>query len=198
MLWLLLCQVIDGVDGLLARAVRVREVLPYMDGKTIDYVIDFFTYAILPAYLYFVALPLSPALQYSGAFLMLLTAAIYYGKEGMVSTDGTHFVGFPVLWNMVVYMQIFVFPTWPGWAHFLLVVLFSVLHFLPIYFAYPSRTKGQYLPWLFAILFLASLLANVWLYPTVSALWRTMSIVATLGFAALAAQATWKEERGKR
>ncbi|MEM9820270.1 MAG: CDP-alcohol phosphatidyltransferase family protein, partial [Bacteroidota bacterium] len=44
MLWLVLCLVIDGLDGSLARVFKVGEVLPYMNGKTIDYVIDFATY----------------------------------------------------------------------------------------------------------------------------------------------------------
>ena len=50
MLWMLATLVIDGVDGTFARMARVGEVLPEVSGKTIDYVIDFFTYCILPAY----------------------------------------------------------------------------------------------------------------------------------------------------
>jgi len=55
MLWILATLVIDGIDGTFARMAKVKEVLPQVDGKTIDYVIDFFTYAILPAYLFFIA-----------------------------------------------------------------------------------------------------------------------------------------------
>ena len=47
MLWLILALFIDGVDGAMARAVKAREVLPGWDGKYIDYVIDFLTYACL-------------------------------------------------------------------------------------------------------------------------------------------------------
>ena len=193
MLWLLACQIIDGVDGLMARAVRVKEVLPYMNGQNIDYVIDFFTYAIVPAYIFFAAIPLPSAASYAGAFIMLLTAAIYYGKEGMVAEDEAHFVGFPVMWNMVVYMQVFVFTGWSGWVHLGLVVVFAVLHFLPIYFAYPSRDKSSYLPWVCTILFLAGLLVNVWVYPAVSVLGRLLAIAGTVGFAALATRATWQK-----
>ena len=53
MFWLLACLIIDGIDGTFARMFRVKEVLPYMDGKTIDYVIDFATYAIIPAYFFY-------------------------------------------------------------------------------------------------------------------------------------------------
>ena len=40
---LLLCQVIDGIDGTFARIFKVTETLPWMDGKMIDYVVDFCT-----------------------------------------------------------------------------------------------------------------------------------------------------------
>ena len=36
---------LDGIDGTFARMAKVKEVLPHVDGKMIDYVIDFFTYA---------------------------------------------------------------------------------------------------------------------------------------------------------
>ena len=45
---MLLATVIDATDGLLARAVRVREVLPGFDGRQLDYLTDFLTYVVLP------------------------------------------------------------------------------------------------------------------------------------------------------
>ena len=50
MLWLLAALVIDGVDGTFARWLKVKETLPGIDGKSIDYVIDFANYALIPAY----------------------------------------------------------------------------------------------------------------------------------------------------
>ena len=40
MLWLVACLVIDGVDGTFARLFKVKEVLPEIDGKIIDYVVQ--------------------------------------------------------------------------------------------------------------------------------------------------------------
>ena len=37
MFWLLAALIIDGIDGTFARMFRVKEVLPYIDGKTIDF-----------------------------------------------------------------------------------------------------------------------------------------------------------------
>ncbi|MEL7172356.1 MAG: CDP-alcohol phosphatidyltransferase family protein, partial [Pseudomonadota bacterium] len=48
-LWLGLALAVDGVDGTLARKARVKEVVPQVDGDTLDNVIDYFTYVIIPA-----------------------------------------------------------------------------------------------------------------------------------------------------
>jgi phosphatidylcholine synthase len=173
MAWMLATLVIDGIDGTFARMARVKEVLPYVDGKTIDYVIDFFTYAILPAYLFFVAVDAPTWALYAGSFMMLLSAAIYYGLDGMVSEDGKHFIGFPVMWNMVVYVFIFVTP-WLTWPVLLAITAFlAILHFVPILVPYPSRggrwwgvTIGM------VVVFIVTALLNVWAYPEVSAIGR--------------------------
>ena len=179
MLWLLATLVIDGIDGTFARLARVQEVLPDVNGKTIDYVIDFFTYCILPAYLWFVWTDGPPWAAYGGAFLMLLSGALYYGKEGMVSADGKHFVGFPVLWNMVVYVFIFVVPElgW-GWL-FHVIVLFTILHFVPILTPYPSQGGPGFWRILFAVvLFIGSAVWNVWVYPEVSQPGRIAALIS--------------------
>jgi len=45
---MLAATLIDATDGLLARAVRVKEVLPASNGRRLDDIIDFLTYAALP------------------------------------------------------------------------------------------------------------------------------------------------------
>lgn len=144
MVWLVVCQIIDGVDGTFARLFKVTEVLPHMDGKTIDYVIDFSTYAIIPAYFIYQAELLDPPLQLICTFIILLVSALYYGKEGMVSED-YYFVGFPVMWNMVVFFLVFVFDFSSMW-NAIFIIFFAILHFIPIKFVYPSR--GQKFKWI--------------------------------------------------
>ena len=192
MLWILISLIIDGVDGTFARLARVGEVLPHVSGKQIDYVIDFFSYAILPAYFFYEAIDLAYGPRLFCAFAMLLSAALYYGLEGMVSEDGKHFVGFPVLWNMVVYVLVFVLPDLPGWALVSIVVAFSIMHFLPILFAYPSRGGRWWVATLVAtVAFLASAVFNVWYYPEPSPLWRAVCGLSTAYYALLAAVDTF-------
>ena len=48
-MWLGLALFVDGIDGTLARKARVLEYTPNVDGRTLDNVIDFFTYVAVPA-----------------------------------------------------------------------------------------------------------------------------------------------------
>lgn len=173
MAWMLATLVIDGIDGTFARMARVKEVLPHVDGKTIDYVIDFFTYAILPSYLFFIAVDVPLWALYAGSFMMLLSAAIYYGLDGMVSENGNHFIGFPVMWNMVVYVFIFVTP-WLSWPWLLAITAaLAILHFVPILVPYPSRGGRWWgLTIAMVVVFIVTALLNVWAYPEVSAIGR--------------------------
>jgi len=162
MLWLVLCLIIDGVDGTFARIFKVKEVLPYMDGKTIDYVIDFATYAIIPAYFFYEADLVSEIWRMPCTAIILLVSALYYGKTGMVSDD-MYFIGFPVLWNMVVFYLVFVSAPFTG----IIVLFFAMLHFAPVKFVYPSQaTKFKKLTIAVTVVFIATLALILLVYPT--------------------------------
>lgn len=144
--WLLVAFIIDGVDGTFARIFQVEQVLPYMHGKTIDYVVDFTNYAVIPAYIVYAAPQLGgteyllpDALRIWAAVIMLLVSALYYGKDGMVSDD-YYFIGFPVMWNFVAFYLYYVFALSPM-ANFITIVVIAILHFVPIKYLYPSRTR---------------------------------------------------------
>lgn len=139
---LMVTHFIDGVDGTLARRARVQEVLPHMSGKMMDCIIDFATYAIIPVYAMYMAPHFWPDVAYvkEGALMLaLLVSTLYYGKEGMVSSDH-YFVGFPVLWNWVAFYLYYVFELSP-WLNVAIICTCAVLHFVPIKYVYPSRAK---------------------------------------------------------
>lgn len=180
MLWLFLALFIDGVDGTFARLFRVQEVLPGMDGKTIDYVVDFITYALIPAYFFFMADLVPGVWGLFMSFLMLLVAAIYYGKTGMVSSD-MHFVGFPVLWNLIVFILLFVVTLSPI-GNMIVIIVFSILHFIPIKFAYPSRAI-RFKNLTLAVSFFSVLFGfwATWIYPQREG-WLSGMILAGLAY----------------
>ena len=166
-------RIIDGVDGSLARRFRVKEVLPNFDGKTVDNIIDFATYAIIPAFFMYEAkladgsylLPENEHVRLAAIAMVLLVSAFYYGKKGMVSDD-YHFVGFPVMWNLVAFYLYFVMSNGP-WVNLGLLVFLSILHFVPIKFLYPSRTVEFFrLNVAVTTIFICSNIAILYLYPS--------------------------------
>ena len=48
--WMGAALAIDSVDGFMARASRVKERLPHFDGALLDNIVDYFTYAVVPAF----------------------------------------------------------------------------------------------------------------------------------------------------
>ena len=193
MVWLGVCLFIDGIDGTFARMFNVKEVLPNVDGKTIDYVIDFATYAIIPAYFFHQTELVSELWRFPCTAIILLVSAIYYGKEGMVSTDN-YFIGFPVLWNLVVFYLFFVTELHPT-INTVLILIFAVMHFIPIKFAYPSLTsKLRVITLVITVLFFATLVGILHYYP-IRKMWLTGSALLVVGyFAVLAIYNTWLEE----
>lgn len=185
MVWLMIAFVIDGVDGIMARKARVTEVLPYMEGKNIDFVIDFANYAIIPGYFLYEAfwvvngekvsvLPDIEWVRFSTIALLLMVSAVYYGKEPMVSED-MYFIGFPVMWNAVAYFMFFVVQPNP-WVNVALIIMFSILHFVPWKYAYPSQNKRfQILNWTMGLIFILSNSYLLWIYPGVPLWLRIVS-----------------------
>lgn len=193
MLWLIVALVIDGLDGTFARLANVKNVIPYMDGKTMDYVIDFATYAIIPAYMFYQAALVPYEWNFPLTAVILLVSVLYYGKEGMVSPD-KYFVGFPVMWNMVMYYYLFVTDFSPG-TYVILTIIFAILHFVPIKFAYPSQNLRFKIPTIInSVIFIITLALLVFFYPQ-KPFWLVFLAYATaLYYALLAVYNTWFEK----
>jgi len=137
LLWLFVAVLIDTVDGTLARMIRVKEVLPDVDGRMLDYVIDFTNDVIVPTLLVYGAglVPSSIRLLCCGA--MLLVSCYHYTNLKAI-TDDFRFRGFPAMWNFVVF-YIFVLDL-DSISNVVIIAVFCSLHFIPIDFIYPTRT----------------------------------------------------------
>jgi len=184
MFWLILAFIIDGIDGTFARLFKVKEVLPQMDGKTIDYVVDFANFAIIPAYIFYQSDLVFPEWRLPLTSLILLISALYYGKTGMVSEDN-YFIGFPVLWNMIVYFLIFVFDLSYGFNAFI-IVLFAIAHFVPLKYIYPSQAKRwQLASSIISGLFFILMCVVVYYYPVRNIYLTSLSIIGLSYFVIL-------------
>lgn len=136
--WLGLALLVDGIDGPIARKVHVKEVLPNWSGDTLDNIIDYVTYVLLPAFALYQSGMIGEPWSFVAAGAIVVSSAIYYADMGM-KTDEYFFSGFPVVWNMVV-LTLFVIDASATTA--MIVVSVSVVAtFLPINFLHPVRVK---------------------------------------------------------
>jgi len=134
--WLGAALFVDGIDGTMARRARVVEVLPRWSGETLDLVVDYLTYVLVPAFAVATSglMPTWMAVPASAA--ILLTSAMYFADTTM-KTEDKYFQGFPAVWNLVVF-YFFLVPLNP-WVIAAIIAALSVATFLPIKFVHPFR-----------------------------------------------------------
>jgi phosphatidylcholine synthase len=124
---------IDSVDGTLARKVGVSRVLPQVDGRRLDDIVDYLNYVIVPA----VFLAWTGLLVHWSVAALPVLASAYGFSHTEAKTDDDFFLGWPSYWNVVaLYLWLLGVGPWAGTAW---VCLFAVLVFVPIKYVYPSR-----------------------------------------------------------
>jgi phosphatidylcholine synthase len=138
-LWLMLVALlIDGTDGMLARRFDVQGHLPGFDGARLDDIVDYLTYAFAPVVLLLQAGYLPDGAGGLVLAALPLLASTYQFCRTDAKTDDHMFLGFPSYWNVVAFYAVVLqlSPTTVG----VMLVLFSVLAFVPVGYVYPSRT----------------------------------------------------------
>ena len=137
-LWLGVALAVDGVDGPLARKLEVKKWWPHWSGDMLDSVIDYVTFVMIPAFILYQTGLLGTYSSFLAAAIIVITSAIYYADTRMKTTDNG-FKGFPVCWNMVVFVLYIISPD-QGIA-ITVVIVSAVLTFVPIIFVHPVRVK---------------------------------------------------------
>ncbi|HEX9439547.1 MAG TPA: CDP-alcohol phosphatidyltransferase family protein [Roseiflexaceae bacterium] len=140
-LWIsLLTLIIDGTDGTLARRFRVRETLPWFDGRRLDDIVDYLNYAFTPILLLW-TLGYIPS-GVGGILLaaLPLLASSYQFCRVDAKTDDHFFLGFPSYWNVVAFYAIILnlSPMTVG----IVLIFWSVMVFVPIRYLYPTQTTA--------------------------------------------------------
>jgi phosphatidylcholine synthase len=133
-----LALVVDGIDGPLARAFKVAELLPRWSGETLDLVVDFTTYVFVPAYAIAASGFLPDALALPSGIVVVISGALYFADRTMKMNDN-YFRGFPALWNFAAFYLYLLAP--PPWAAAGMVVALAGLTFAPVRFVHPLRVK---------------------------------------------------------
>jgi phosphatidylcholine synthase len=132
-----LAVLIDASDGTLARAARVKELLPDFDGDRLEDIIDYLNYVFVPCLL-LIRANLLPPQDAVWLIAFPLVASAYGFCQKQAKTSDHFFLGFPSYWNVVA-LYLYVLRA-PLWLNAFLILTLSILVFVPIRYVYPSRS----------------------------------------------------------
>jgi phosphatidylcholine synthase len=156
--------IVDGVDGTMARRLRVAELLPRWSGDVLDLVVDFLTYVFVPAYAIVASGLLPEPLAIPAGIAIVITGTLYFADRKMKTADN-FFRGFPALWNLVAF-YLFVFKP-ASWLAATAVAVLVVLTFTPFKFVHPIRVTR------WRVVSIAAVAA--WSVLALVALWRDLA-----------------------
>lgn len=136
-LWLMTAAImVDAVDGTFARMVRIKDVVPEIDGALLDNIVDFVNYTIVPCFFLLVT-SILPDYWRIACVTAIVFASAYQFTQHDAKTRDHFFKGFPSYWNIAV-IYLFFWQMTPMTNCIILLTL-VVLSFVPIKYVYPSR-----------------------------------------------------------
>lgn len=133
-----LALIVDGVDGPLARALKIDKRLPWIDGVILDLVVDYVTYVFVPALIVVDGPLLSPPYNAIAGVVVAVVGALYFADTRMKTSEAA-FRGFPAVWNAVVF-QLMVFQL-PETANLAILAVCAILASTGIEFVHPLRVR---------------------------------------------------------
>ena len=137
-LWFMaICVVIDAVDGTFARLVRVKSILPGIDGALLDNIVDYLNYVITPCFFLYVKPDLLPQAWSILIIVAITLTSAYQFCQADAKTPDHFFKGFPCYWNIAIFYMI-IFNT-TAQSNAIILTILCVLVFVPIKYVYPSR-----------------------------------------------------------
>jgi phosphatidylcholine synthase len=195
-LWLMSAAiVIDAVDGMFARALKIKEVVPQIDGALLDNIVDFVNYTIVPCFFLMVTDLLPPDWRIVTVMAITFSSAYQFTQVDAKTTDH-FFKGFPSYWNIAVFYLFF----WQlsSVTNMGILVLLTVLSFVPIKYVYPSRmdylTDNDMLRAGMIVLTLFWGIATIgllWLYPESNPFLVAISVGYLLVYMGISLYRTW-------
>ena len=129
---------IDATDGMLARRYRVKETAAGVDGALLDNIVDFLSYVVLPMLFMMQTDMLLTPVTFWVSLVMFASAFGFSRTTAKLASKG-FFVGFPSYWNILVF-YLYLLET-PAPLNTSIVIVLSLLVFVPVRFLYVSRLK---------------------------------------------------------
>ena len=136
-IWLLVAQLIDGIDGPLARRLLPDEATTKFDGYVLDLVIDFVTCVLVPAaFLWQFQMVKHDRSGMIAIAALLMFSSLWFSRTDQQDSD-SWFHGFPAARNMVV-PTLWLLDSSPT-VTMVVVACLSILTMTNVQFAHPVR-----------------------------------------------------------
>ena len=132
---MLAALVVDAVDGTLARAARVSEHVPQIDGRRLDDIVDYLNFVVVPVFFLWGA----GSVTHPGWLVAPVLASAYGFSRQDAKTHDDFFLGFPSYWNILA-IYLWLLSVGPV-AGTIWVVVLSIAVFVPIKYLYPSKVQ---------------------------------------------------------
>lgn len=177
LIWLVICQVLDGLDGPIARRIDVVFTAPRVDGYVLDLIVDYLTCVVVPILLLLKLELLPHEFQTLIACLVLLLSALWFARTD-IETEDHWFNGFPAIWNLAV--PTFLVFDLPSRTIAIITVLLAISQLTNIKFPHLVRvTLWRYITLPFGVIYISTVFYLSWNYDNVTGVHKTtwMSII---------------------
>lgn len=162
LLWLIVCQILDGLDGPIARKIDVVFNAPRVDGNVLDLIVDYLTCVVVPVALMIRLEMLPTEFATLIAAMVLLLSALWFARTD-IETEDHWFNGFPAVWNLAV-PSFLIFELIPRTVA-IVTVLLAVSQLTNIKFPHLVRVvKWRKITLPFGFIYTATLLVLSWNY----------------------------------
>ena len=134
-LLMLVTQIIDAVDGTLARAARVSVQTPRIDGRRLDDIVDYLNFVIVPVFFMWG----TEALIHPAWLAAPVLASAFGFSRQDAKTEDDFFLGFPSYWNVLA-MYLWLLGIGAEAATLWVAVLAAAV-FVPMKYLWPSKVQ---------------------------------------------------------
>jgi len=190
LLWLIVCQLIDGFDGPIARKIDIHIHATKFDGHILDLVVDYVTCVIVPVVMFIKLELLTGNWSFFYAGLIIFTGALWFARTDQ-ETEDHWFNGFPAAWNLAI-PTFLILGTRESYV-ILIIVLLSFLSLTKLKF--PHLVKVEYLrpvTWTLAVIYFVALTVLSAQYPNGPSSLKPILVLFPLYIFGISIKRSWK------
>ena len=193
LLWLVICQLIDGFDGPIARKIDIHIHATKFDGHILDLVVDYVTCVVVPVVMFIKLELLTGDWSFIYAGLIIFTGALWFARTDQ-ETEDHWFNGFPAAWNLAIPTFI-ILETRESFVIAIIIAL-SILSLTKLKF--PHLVKVEFLrpiTWSLAVIYFVALTTLSFQYPNGPTSLRPILVLFPLYIFGISIVHTWKVSR---